>query len=59
MFDTYQTNKNNKARFIIGVTGYKPLHIIGLNPSTASKYKSDTTISKIRTFSFYKSIRTI
>ena len=51
MFDTYQTSKDNKARYIIGITGSKPLHIIGLNPSTASRYKSDTTISKIRTFS--------
>ena len=51
MFDIYTTSPDNLSRFAIGVAGDKPLHVIGLNPSTATNLKSDTTISKIKTFS--------
>ena len=51
MFDVYTTSQDNSSRFVIGVSGDRPLHVIGLNPSTATNLKSDTTISKIKTFS--------
>jgi len=51
MFDVYRTSLNNSSRFVIGVSGDRPLHVVGLNPSTATNLKSDTTISKIKTFS--------
>ena len=51
MFDVYTTSQDNSSRFVIGVSGGRPLHVVGLNPSTATNLKSDTTISKIKTFS--------
>ena len=51
MFDVYTTSQDNSSRFVIGVSGDRPLHVVGLNPSTATNLKSDTTISKIKTFS--------
>lgn len=51
MFDVYQTSSDNKARFVIGSSGRRPIHVIALNPSTADRYKSDTTITKIKNFS--------
>ena len=51
MFDIYETSSNNSSRFIIGKAGDRPLHVIGLNPSTADQFKSDTTITKIKNFS--------
>ena len=50
MFDIYKTSLNNSQRYVIGKTGNRPLHIIGLNPSTARQNKSDTTITKIERF---------
>ena len=41
---------DNQSRFILGTSGKKPLFVIGLNPSTADKEKSDMTIKKIMTF---------
>ena len=51
MFDIYEANLDNSARFVIGEAGSRPLHIIALNPSTADQNKSDTTITKIKNFS--------
>jgi len=51
MFDLYTTSPDNSSRFVIGVSGDRPLHVVGVNPSTATNLKSDTTISKIKTFS--------
>ncbi len=50
MFDIYKTSLNNSQRYVIGKTGNRPLHVIGLNPSTAQQNKSDTTITKIERF---------
>ena len=50
MFDIYEANLDNSARFVIGEAGSRPLHIIALNPSTADQNKSDTTITKIKHF---------
>ena len=51
MFDVYQASSDNCQRYVIGKSGARPLHVIGLNPSTASQNKSDTTITKINNFS--------
>ena len=50
MFDIYKTSLNNFQRYVIGKSGSRPLHVIGLNPSTAHQNKSDTTITKIERF---------
>jgi len=49
-FDIYEENKQENLRFVLGTKGEKPLFVIGLNPSTATDIKSDTTISKINEF---------
>ncbi|NMB82013.1 MAG: DUF1643 domain-containing protein [Ignavibacteria bacterium] len=50
LFPVYKTNKDNTARFCLGTEGRKPLIFCGLNPSTATKEKSDPTISKVQAF---------
>lgn len=47
MYNLYQCNKNDTARFILGKDGDNKLFIIGLNPSTANHEKSDTTVAKV------------
>lgn len=47
MFDLYQTNSKDTCRFILGRSGNRPLFVVGLNPSTASRDKSDVTASKV------------
>lgn len=47
MYDLYQCNEDDTARFILGKDGKKKLFVIGLNPSTANKEKSDTTVAKV------------
>lgn len=47
MYDLYQANRDDSARYILGRTGPKKLYVIGLNPSTANKEKSDTTVAKV------------
>jgi hypothetical protein len=49
MYSIYETDKDNLWRFALGKPGLHVLHVIGLNPSTATKDKSDTTISKVST----------
>jgi hypothetical protein len=49
MYDLYQCNEDDTARFILGKNGNKKLFVIGLNPSTANKEKSDTTVAKVET----------
>jgi hypothetical protein len=48
MFDIYESNENDTARFLLGTSGDPTLIVVGLNPSTASSEKSDTTVSKVR-----------
>jgi hypothetical protein len=48
--DIYEIGKENLARFTLGIKGKKSLIVIGLNPSDATKEKSDLTISKVATF---------
>ena len=47
MYDIYQSNNLDTARFSLGKNGKKKLFIIGLNPSTANKENSDTTVTKV------------
>jgi hypothetical protein len=47
VYDLYQCNENDASRFILGKSGRKILFVIGLNPSTANKEKSDTTVAKV------------
>ena len=51
MDQLYICNDSNTARFILGEVNIgKPLLCIGLNPSTATIDKADTTISKVKVF---------
>lgn len=45
MPEIYKTNTDNTARFILGKYNKRPLVVFGINPSTATKEKNDTTIS--------------
>lgn len=47
MYDLYQCNEDDSSRFILGKSGNSKLFVIGLNPSTANKEKSDTTVAKV------------
>ena len=47
MYDIYTSAKRDTWRFTLGKKGTKPLFIIGLNPSTATRDKSDTTVTKV------------
>jgi len=47
MYDIYSNSHNNLWRFSLGKSGRRNLIIIGLNPSTATKEKADTTIAKV------------
>ena len=45
MFEAYEINNDNTARFTLGRYVSNPLVVFGINPSTATKEKNDTTIS--------------
>lgn len=47
MYDLYKANNDDSVRYILGKRGSRKIFIIGLNPSTASKEKSDITVSKV------------
>jgi len=47
MYDIYSNSQNDLWRFTLGKSGNRNLIVIGLNPSTATKEKSDTTIAKV------------
>lgn len=49
MYDLYQCNDDDTARFILGKNGKRKLFVVGLNPSTANKENSDTTVAKVET----------
>lgn len=46
MYDIYENTENDQWRFSLGQSGSNPLLVIGLNPSTATQEKSDTTVAK-------------
>jgi hypothetical protein len=47
MYDIYTNAKCDAWRFTLGKKGTNPLLVIGLNPSTATREKSDTTVAKV------------
>ena len=47
MYDIYSNAQNDQLRFTLGKSGIRNLITIGLNPNTATKEKSDTTIAKV------------
>lgn len=47
MYDIYSNSENDECRFTLGKTGKRNLIAVGLNPSTATKEKSDTTVAKV------------
>ena len=47
MFDLYKANRSDSERYILGKNGERKIIVIGLNPSTATQEKSDTTVAKV------------
>ena len=47
MYDIYSNARNDAWRYTLGKSGRRPLFTIGLNPSTATREKSDTTVAKV------------
>ena len=47
MYDIYHNDRNDKWRYTLGKAGKNPLLAIGLNPSTATQEKADTTVAKV------------
>lgn len=47
MYDIYSRSKDDRLRFVLGRNGSRMLYVIGLNPSTATQEKSDTTVAKV------------
>ncbi|TYA69982.1 DUF1643 domain-containing protein [Seonamhaeicola marinus] len=45
---TYITNKDNSARYTLGEIGESNLICIGINPSTATPVKLDTTLKRVK-----------
>jgi len=46
-YDIYSNARDDSWRFTLGKLGKRKLLTIGLNPSTATKEKSDTTVAKV------------
>lgn len=46
MYDIYSNARNDDWRFTLGKCGTRKLFVIGLNPSTATQEKGDTTVTK-------------
>ena len=47
MYDIYQSAADNACRFALGRSGRRTLVVVGLNPSTATREKSDPTAAKV------------
>lgn len=47
MYDIYSNSRKDYWRFTLGRSGVRKLLTIGLNPSTATREKSDTTVAKV------------
>ncbi|MBK6569039.1 DUF1643 domain-containing protein [Candidatus Aalborgicola defluviihabitans] len=48
MYDIYSNARNDRLRFTLGKSGERKLIVIGHNPSTATKERSDTTVAKVQ-----------
>ncbi len=46
-YDLYSRSADEHCRFALGRSGTSNLLVIGLNPSTATRHRSDTTIAKV------------
>jgi hypothetical protein len=47
-FDIYHCDSHDTCRFSLGKKGNKILYVVGLNPSTANKEKSDKTVTMVQ-----------
>lgn len=47
MYDIYCNDRKDEWRYTLGKAGKYPLIAIGLNPSTATQEKADTTVAKV------------
>ncbi len=47
MFDLYRGNRSDTCHFVLGRAGARPLHVVGLNPSTANRDQADVTVAKV------------
>jgi hypothetical protein len=47
MYDIYSCSPDDRCRYALGRSGPRKLLVIGLNPSTATQEKSDTTVAKV------------
>jgi hypothetical protein len=54
MYDIYTNSPDNRLRFTLGKSGGRKLLTIGLNPSTATQERSDTTAAKVEQVSRQK-----
>lgn len=52
MYDLYANSSDDRSRFLLGRSGVRPIVVIGLNPSTATQAKPDTTLSKVEAVAF-------
>jgi hypothetical protein len=48
MYDIYTNARDDAWRFTLGKSGKRKLLTIGLNPSTATKEKSDPTVARVQ-----------
>ena len=46
-YDLYASSSNDRCRFVLGRDGDRKIFVIGLNPSTATRDASDTTVAKV------------
>lgn len=44
----YTNTPNNDARFVLGTKGQNPLVCVGVNPSTATPWKLDPTVERVK-----------
>lgn len=47
MYDIYSNDRKDEWRYTLGKAGKSPLLAVGLNPSTATQEKADTTVAKV------------
>lgn len=49
MYDLYANSSDDRCRFVLGCNGARKILVVGLNPSTATQTRSDTTAAKVET----------
>jgi hypothetical protein len=50
LYDIYLVAHNDSVRYALGRSGPRPLLILGLNPSTATQYQRDQTLTRVEHF---------